>query len=187
MNGHQRQKEQSAGMIEEALFALMNEKSYAQITVSEIAKKADVARRTFYRLYREKDEVLHCYFGKLCLEYCSKSPVLKNYNLEQIARDYFCFWYQYRDFLLLMYRCGMDEMLYYEISRVSAEVVKSRMEKVKYKNAEGIEYFADYSTGGFILLLRRWIMAGMRETPEQYAGNVSGALLKFIKPVRFEG
>ena len=65
MNGHQKQKEQSGRMIEGALLELMEEKSYAQITVSEIVKRADVSRRTFYRLYGEKDEVLRCYFNKL--------------------------------------------------------------------------------------------------------------------------
>ena len=69
MNGHQKQKEQSRRMIEEALFLIMEEKPYAQITVSEIAKTADVSRRTFYRMYHEKDEVLHCYFESLCREY----------------------------------------------------------------------------------------------------------------------
>ena len=50
MNGHQKQKEQSRRMIEDALFLIMEEKPYAQITVSEIAKTADVSRRTFYRM-----------------------------------------------------------------------------------------------------------------------------------------
>lgn len=181
MNGHQRQREQSARMIEEALFELMKEKSYGQITVSEIVKRADVARRTFYRLYREKDEVLRCYFGKLCQEYCGKNHPLDNYDIKQIARDYFSFWYQHRDFLLLMQRCGLEEMLYYEISRASLEVVKNRIGDSPHKNAAGIEYFADYSTGGFLLLLRRWIVTEMKETPEQYANEVSEALLKFMK------
>lgn len=187
MNGHQRQREQSGRMIEEALFELMNEKSYSQITVSEIVKRADVARRTFYRLYKEKDEVLRCYFGKLCQEYRSKTPALKRYDINQIAGEYFSFWYQYKDFLLLMHKCGLDEMLYYEISRASVEVVQNRMESSEDKNSTVIEYFAAYSTGGFILLLQRWIMAEMRETPEQYAKAVSGALLKFIRPVETEG
>lgn len=185
MNGHQKQKEQSGRMIEGALFELMKEKNYAQITVSEIVKRADISRRTFYRLYKEKGEILHRYFGKLCHEYCSRSPVLKNYDIDQIAQEYFCFWYRYRDLLLLMRKSRMDEILYYEISRVSVAVVKSRIKEREYNNIGGIEYFADYSTGGFILLLQRWIVTGMQEAPEQYAKDVSEALLKFIRPVRF--
>lgn len=78
-----------------------------------------------------------------------------------------------------MYKSGLDEMLYYEISRASLEVVKGRIEGAEYKNVTGIEYFADYSTGGFVLLLQRWVESGMKETPEQYADAVSKSLLIF--------
>ncbi len=182
MNGHQRQKEQSARMIEEALLKLMREKSYNQITVSEIAERADIARRTFYRLYKEKDEVLHGYFGRLCKEYQSKSPVLEKYDLLQIAGEYFSFWYQYRDFLMQMHRCGLEQLLYYEISQASEEVVRNRIGDRQIEDFSDFRYFADYSAGGFLLLLRRWIMEGMKESPEQYAGKVSKALMKFIDP-----
>lgn len=161
----------------------MKEQSYHQITVSEIVKRADVARRTFYRLYNGKDGVLHGYFGRLCQEYRAKTQVLPGYRIRQIAQEYFSFWYQYKEVLILLHMCGMDEMLYYEISRVSADVVKGRMDSSSRKNMRGIEYFADYSTGGFILLLKRWIEEGMTETPEQYAKAVSDALLQYIRPV----
>lgn len=180
MNGHQKQREQSGRMIEDALFELMNKKSYSQITVSEIVKKADVSRRTFYRLYQEKDEILRRYFHGLCQEYCESTPELDHYNIEQIAREYFSFWYQHKNFLLLMHRAGMDTMLYHELCCTSINVIKSRIKK---QNIRGLEYFADYSAGGFILLLQHWIVNGMQELPEQYAKTVSEALLQFIRPV----
>lgn len=181
MNGHQRQREQSGRMIEEALFELMREKDYKQITVSEIAARADVGRRTFYRLYKEKEEVLRSYINKLSREYSNSYLPLECYDINQIAREYFDFWYQYRDLLLLMHESGLDEMLYYEISRVSVEVIKSRIEDEQLKEGQEMRYFADYSTGGFILLLHRWIMEGMQEPPGQYAEAVSGAILKFME------
>lgn len=183
MDGHKRQREQSIKMIETALFELMREKSFAQITVSEIVKRADVARRTFYRLYKKKEDVIKCYFKKLCLDYSNTYSALENYDLKQVARDFFCFWYQYREFLMLMNQCGLDEMLYYEISRVSEGIVKNRVGCTELKNEEDIRFFACYSTGGFILLLQRWVIEGMRETPEEYAQKVSTAILKFVKPV----
>lgn len=183
MNGHEKQKEQSGRMIESALFALMKEKDYARVTVSEIVKRADISRRTFYRLYKEKDEVLHYYFGRLCQEYSRKTYVLESYDIAQIAREYFGFWYQYRNFLLLMHRSGLDGMLYSEISRVSVDVITRRIDENMRKKVSGIEYFTVYSTGGFSLLLQRWITTGMKETPEEYAKAVSEAILKFIAPV----
>ena len=80
MDGHKRQREQSAKMIEDALFELMKEKDFARITISEIAKRADVGRRTFYRLYTGKEEVLHAWFDKLCREYKDSYPPLARYD-----------------------------------------------------------------------------------------------------------
>ena len=180
MDGHKRQREQSGKMIETALFELMREKDFAQITVSEIVKRADVARRTFYRLYKRKEDVLHRYFGKLCKDYRNTYPALENYDLNQIAKDYFGFWYQHREFLMLIHQCGLDQMLYYEVSRVSVDIVKSRIGCSEAKNEQDMSFFAYYSTGGFILLLQRWILEEMRETPEQYAQKVSRAILNFM-------
>ena len=180
MNGHQKQREQSANMIEEALFELMREKSYAGITVSEIAKRADISRRTFYRLYREKDEVLRRFLHKLCDEYCTLVPVLACYDIRQISQDFFGFWYRYREILLLMHESGMEEMLYYEISRASLEVVKKRMGRLESWKTRDMLYFASYSAGGFMLLLWQWMEKGMDGTPEGYAERVSKSILGIV-------
>ncbi len=178
MDGHKKQREQSARMIETALFELMEEKAFNEITVSEIVKRADVARRTFYRLYNRKEDVLHRYFGKLSRDYGNTYPALDKYDLKQIGSDYFKFWYQHREFLLLMNQSGLGEMIYYEISRASEEIVKKRIGCEKVRNGQDVRFFAYYSTGGFILLLHHWIIDGMKETPEQYAQQVSCAILK---------
>lgn len=181
MDGHKRQREQSAKMIEDALFTLMREKDLAQITVSEIVKRADVARRTFYRLYKGKDQVIRRYISRLCQDYRSTYPALEQYDLDQIAKDYFGFWYGHREFLMLMKRSGLCEMLYYEISCVSEDIVRKRM---AYGAADGqeVQFFAYYSAGGFLLLLHHWIMEEMRETPDLYAQRVSRSVLRFIRP-----
>lgn len=181
MNGHERQKEQSGQMIEAALIELMREKEFAKITVCEIVERADVARRTFYRLYGGKEEVLHRYFERLCQDYLERYRALACYEIRQIAGEFFGFWYQHRELLLLMHQCGLDKMLYYEISRFSVEVVKDRMGEVRIEE-EAVECFAAYSAGGFILMLQHWIDGGMQGTPEEYARKISNALLKFIRP-----
>ena len=180
MNGHQKQREQSGRMIEEALFKLMEKKPYAQITVSEITRRADISRRTFYRLYGEKDEVLCRYLEKLCRKYQSEIPPLDRYDISRIALDYFTFWYRYKDFLLLMHGQGLDEMVCGEINRLALSVIQSRIKDREYKDSEDAEYFADYSTGGFTQLLRRWIAQGMQQNPREYARAVSRSLRKFI-------
>jgi AcrR family transcriptional regulator len=184
MNGHQKQKEQSKQMIETALFELMKKKNYLQITVSEIADRAGVSRRTFYRLYEGKEEIIHSYFDKLCREYCHESRELEEYHISQIAADYFSFWYRYREVLLLLYQNGLEEFLYCEINHASLEVIKKRIGSKESEIAAELQYFAAYSAGGFGNLLHRWIMDGMQEEPKEYALKTARAISKFIRPVK---
>lgn len=183
MNGHEKQKEQSRKMIEKALFLLMQEKEYTQITISEIVQRADVARRTFYRLYTGKEDVLQNYFQKLCQEYQTSYEVLEKYDISRVAAEFFSFWYQYKEVLLLLHKSGLENFLYTVISNTSGEVIKNRIEDSMRKNMSDLGYFMDYSVGGFIKLLQRWIENGMEESPKYYAQKVSDALLKFIQPV----
>lgn len=180
MNGHIRQKEQSRQMIENALLELLDEKEYSKLTVSEIVKRADVARRTFYRLYDNKDSIIHNYFERLCNDYQNNYPPIERYDIKQVAKDYFSFWYTQREQLLKFHRAGLDDMLYYGINNASTAVIRRRIgdEYLRY-NTE-LEYFAGYSTGGFINLLIGWIDKGMKETPEKYAEMVSKAILKYV-------
>lgn len=191
MNGHERQKEQSRRMIEEALFALMKEKSYEQITVAEITRRADVARRTFYRLYKNREDVLDTFWQKLCREYKEQYSALDCYDIQRIAEEYFSFWYQYRESLLLMHECGLDSMLYYSLNRFALEIVEGRMGKeavqeniggsTEGEELAGTEYFAAYSAGGFCSLLFRWVDGGMKEPPREYAAAVGISIRNFIK------
>ena len=57
-----RQAERTRGWIVDALLSLMDKKPYAEITISDIARKAGIARQTFYRNYTEKDSVVLEYF-----------------------------------------------------------------------------------------------------------------------------
>lgn len=49
---------QSQRWIAESLIALMQEKPYAQITIQNICKRADLSRQTFYNTFSSREEVL---------------------------------------------------------------------------------------------------------------------------------
>lgn len=76
---HEEQIEQSRSWIFEGLFRLMEKKPYNKISVADITAKAGVARQTFYRHYKNKDDVI-LQFLETCL-----SPSLierKNSNIK---------------------------------------------------------------------------------------------------------
>jgi AcrR family transcriptional regulator len=55
---HDEQIKNSRSCIVEALFSLMKNISYSKIFVSDIIKKSGIARPTFYRHYKSKDDII---------------------------------------------------------------------------------------------------------------------------------
>ena len=60
-----RQVQRTKSWIFEAVMLLMDKKPYDKITVSDITEKAGIARQTFYRNYKDKDEVIIQYFSNI--------------------------------------------------------------------------------------------------------------------------
>lgn len=67
-----RQSERSKKWMEEALFQLMREKRFQEITVTDITERAGISRLTFYRNFETKESVLYHYFGRLFEEYLTE-------------------------------------------------------------------------------------------------------------------
>ena len=57
---------QSQQWLTESLIAWMKEKPFSQITVQEIARRADLSRQTFYNFFSSKEEVLRLYLQRQC-------------------------------------------------------------------------------------------------------------------------
>ena len=67
--------------IRKAMLELLKERKYAQITIKDICKKADLSRQTFYQIYDSKDEVMEYHFKELFLEFKEQcSDFLRNHN-----------------------------------------------------------------------------------------------------------
>jgi AcrR family transcriptional regulator len=64
-----KQKQQSMQWLTDALLTLMSEKAYRGISITEICTRADLSRRTFYRLFESKEDILKEYVELLCLRY----------------------------------------------------------------------------------------------------------------------
>lgn len=53
-----REQKQPRQCIVKALFELLEHKSYHDITIGRLAQKANISRRTFYRCFQTKDDVM---------------------------------------------------------------------------------------------------------------------------------
>lgn len=70
---HNRMSKQSKKKIRESFFELMRFVPYDKITVTDIVDGAGVSRRTFYRLFKDKKDILNQYLDQVMREWISYS------------------------------------------------------------------------------------------------------------------
>ena len=58
MKQHDRRVERTRTALKQALYELIDEKGYDQVTVEEITERANLGRATFYLHYRDKEDLL---------------------------------------------------------------------------------------------------------------------------------
>ena len=166
---------QSQECILQSLLARMNKNPYSKITISQICKYARLDRRTFYRNFKNKDDVLDFYIYRLKNEYIEMLIQKENLNSYNIAVTYFEFWNKHLDFFTKMNKDGKAIYLLNKQMELLPEIhnyfsVQSDTELSKYHLA--------YNVGGFWNLLINWASGGAKETPEYMASIVSSIILK---------
>ena len=94
---------QTRQWLEEALFDLLaTKKSLHNISIAELSEHAQIARRTFYRYYHSKEEVLTNYLDRLIQDYIIELQTEKLTNFEDLVNLFFQYWSQYTEPLKIL-------------------------------------------------------------------------------------
>lgn len=154
----------------EALLKLMERKQYSEITVKELAEKAGLDRKTFYRNFAAKEDILRLYLDKACQDYIGhlrQEPELTTYS---VARAYFRTCEAHADFLRLLDRNGLLPLAltafdrYLPLLHAMFEDGQSAQNPTYYS-----EYALSYLTGGFWNMSVKWLRGGADKSPEEMA------------------
>ncbi len=142
----------------DALLKLLKEKEFKNISVSEITALAQVGRISFYRNYKEKEDILKEYililFGKWMKEYDDSG---KNSN-DELMGAMFAHLSEYGDF----YRLLSDRKLLYLLKDVITWICGPKPE---YPNLGA--YVAAFISSGLYGWIEEWFARGMQESAEE--------------------
>lgn len=158
--------------MERTLLTLMQTENYQEITIQEITDHAGLSRRTFYRNYSSKDEIIEECFYRIWFEYRSLILQQTDLSLPIIARVFFTVMKRHLDFLSLVNR---HQLLPLFLAKVD-ELLPPSFYAIKGENApfskESIQYALTFSTGGFMRILIRWLNDGVQKSPDEMAAIV---------------
>lgn len=148
-----------------ALVALMKEKRYENISVSDIARRAGVSRMAYYRNYTSKDDILNKYMEEVGR---AIHKTLSEQNSAGHSFEYF--------------RCLFEELGQHHEIGVAAlranrsDLIMANIEKYMFETfpTEPGDAIAAYrvrmAAGGFYCVFMEWLKNGRQESPEALAG-----------------
>jgi AcrR family transcriptional regulator len=168
----------------DALVALILEKGYDSISIKEITDRADVAHATFYRHYRDKDELLAQKLEEVIqeIEAFSREPSLQD------AEGYLIFKHAEENatlYRILLSSQGTSQVRKRVRQSIAANILKSC--KPLRSARHGIippDAAANHIAGSMLLLIEWWLDQNMPYPPHHmakvYQQLVTGAAINAV-------
>lgn len=150
--------------ITEALFSLMREKSFSDISVTEIIKKAKVARASYYRNFSSKEEVLTQLIDGVLEDFKRISGFdHSNYRSFRIVRISFLYFLEYGNYILDMYYSGFTAKLLEQLNQFH-EINAGIMPLHSIEKYSLYMYIGALFNTGIM-----WLQSGARESADDIA------------------
>jgi AcrR family transcriptional regulator len=169
--------EQSKKWLIDALLQLMDEKAYQAITIKEITDRAMLSRRTFYRNFKTKEELLSAHFEIICEEYIAFLHQEADLLLPNITKAFFRFWLKHIDFLQILKKNNLLSLLLETLNKFIPEVYNIFKGNLhEYASEDDLKYALAFSVGGYWNMLSLWLQDGATKSPNQLAKVIQDAI-----------
>jgi len=151
----------------ESLFILMMKKKFKSISISDIAQKAGVDRRTFYRHFSSKEDIIRFKIRKMSKEYEKIILSHDNFKTKAVFFSFFTVCEQEKESLLCLYKSDLLPLFLKEFERLF-EMHYSKNKKIELTSESVvIKYLLAYHIGGFWNVLNKWLSEGAIKTPDE--------------------
>ena len=165
----------SKKQILEALLTLMEKYSYNEISVKQIVLETDLTRKTFYRNFSSKDDVLESYIGSIIAEYIDAlNDETRPLNV------IFSFCEKNKNLLGILHKHDMLHLLLKKLNEIIPSVIESPdYERNPFKKVFGDiepDYLIAFNIGAIWNVINKWLELGMHEPLE----NVKAVLEKYL-------
>ena len=159
---------QTRQWLEEALFDLLaTKKSLQNISIAELSEHAQIARRTFYRYYHSKEEVLTNYLDRLIQYYIIELQTTKLTNFEDLVNLFFQYWSQYTEPLKILQDARLQVLVLQRWYDKLPAAYTSIMAPWHVTNSDQRQIYYDsrFITGGLYNIFDEWLKGDYKAMP----------------------
>lgn len=172
----------SCEMIFEGLAALMNEKAYADITVTDLVKAAGVGRTTFYRHFDEIEDVLRMRCDRVVEGLIDYLQAYRQAHAEQgvgtILKPVLRYFHQHSEMIELLMKARRIH-IFEEMMLRSLEPFKPMFGLFFGIEEAYVEYVMTMRLGAITNILTHWVATGKQQDPDDLADKL-GAISNMV-------
>lgn len=148
--------------IAKAWIALLKEKSFSEIKVTDLVKRAGVARQSYYRNFESMEDVAKEYMSEIQQDTMRK---LKKQKIEQYNKDFGTVIMEglgwHKEDILAIYHAGLSQIILEMINQM-CEFIFGNM------SSQSIERYQLYCLAGMIFNVEmKWLENGAKESAEE--------------------
>lgn len=170
-NRGEKTKYKLAGSIKECMKTTPVDK----ITVKDIVEGGDVTRQTFYRNFKDKYDLINWYFDQLVLQVFDQIG-MGNTVLESLTQK-FRFIVEEKAFFTGAFRSddhnSLKEHDFELILQFYNDLIARRTSQTL---SEELQFLLEMYCRGSVYMTVKWVLGGMKDTPEEMAGRLVEAM-----------
>lgn len=165
--------------LKESLLELMKEKPVDKITPTELCRKAQINRNTFYTHYytaRDVLEEIETEFSSQIIESLSKRFSAENIDIPQMLNEICRMIYEKQDFCKILLSENGDAAFLESVITLGKNVIIQGWQKVGVSLPEDqMDMFFAFIISGSIALVKKWAANDMKNTPGEIAQLIERA------------
>ena len=150
--------------ITQSLLMLMKNTPYEKITMESIEKKAGVSRRTIYRYFSNRSEILDMLFSNTVKHYADKVKFEMSGNGNVLVTS-FKFVLDNAELFVLAYKNNLLANITSAINEVVKDIVLHQNSHAKKWSKKYFDCYVSFTTGGIYGLLYEWLRTGSDKNP----------------------
>lgn len=152
--------------IKAALVELLSEKKLRDITVSELAQRADINRKTFYRHFDCVQDVVGALEQDLIedLLVIAREDDVSCLNLDSVLRQIGALIEKNRAYLTRVTRLNPSLFSYGRLNELLRRTIRSTLRRsAKIESPEELAYIVDFTVAGVLAVISEWFRGGCRD------------------------
>lgn len=179
----------SKKLITDALVELLDEKSLDKITVTDIVKRADINRGTFYSHYDNVLDVVNSIFEtafEVIKDSIDDPEPDETPNFEYMLKQLQSVMEENTEFFRKIYSSDINMKIYEQISNVLLEYILDREEVFSNVPHEDFVFYTSFYAGGIIKLYRDWFVGVLPITFTELTSRATTLLQELQSSVYIE-